>query len=85
MERYLWALGDGWEPGREFDEFKVDYRGHHLLVSWAEPGIAAYRPDCHPNCRADLNLNSRTLMYKLKLAVQILTFLPSKVRVPLPL
>jgi hypothetical protein len=55
-----------WRKGEEFDEFSMDFRGHRLLVKWVEPGIVTYRPDCDPDCDAELNISRPTIWHIFK-------------------
>ena len=60
--RQLWSEGDYFRRGESFDTFELDYYGNNIIVEWYEPGIATYRPDCHPDCEDEegnpLNLDS---------------------------
>jgi RHS repeat-associated protein len=60
-----------WHKGEEFDEFSMDFRGHRLLVKWVEPGIVTYRPDCDPDCDAELNISRPTIWHIFKSVLSI--------------
>lgn len=40
-----------WHPGKKFNEFSFDYKGHRVSVRYAEGGVAAYRTEeCGEEC-----------------------------------
>jgi hypothetical protein len=88
--RYLAYLhresSEQWHAGGEFSAFTTNYRGHDVLVRWAEPGIALYRPTCSPNCDPGFSLDQPTLIWRIQNSffVKLLLLLPEVVRVPVP-
>jgi hypothetical protein len=50
-------------PGRAFRSFHMDYKGHRILVRYAEHGVAAYRPECGDECDEHENVEKPTTWY----------------------
>lgn len=92
IDRYVVGANDryrfdgSWEAGEPFDPFQVDYRGHTLNVRYAGHGVAAYSPDCHPDCGEDFDIDRRTLLNNIKTTVKVLLWVPAELlqEVPVP-
>jgi hypothetical protein len=52
-----------WRPGHAFRSFHMDYKGHRILVRYAEHGVAAYRPECGDECDEHENVEKPTTWY----------------------
>jgi hypothetical protein len=77
-----------WQAGRAFRSFHMDYKGHSILVRYAEHGVATYRPECGDDCDdpSHENVEEPTRWYTVTTPVRWLTklFLPGIRTVPAP-